>query len=593
MTNKSSVSTRSRLSFAARKAISNKGIHSSGMNSLKLKKQIQKATQNPTSISARIKKRRFDTLSITSQTTANSDNESQSESLAKKVIKSVQRLKKPISKGISTRKVQRAVAKAIISKGKKSVKKAKAVSTKKAKEIHDVDLHCPIDYKVKVYSDHGYAYDKMLNQSNMDANNNKFYVIQLLQDKTNSTKFWVWNRWGRVGVDGQNSLKGPMTLVNAKDEFKKKLNDKTNKGNYIEVKIDHGESNSRVAAGLKKINASSKPMSNEVRELVKLIFDENMLNIQLKSTGYDSRKMPLGKLSQQAINDGYKILAALMKGLKEGKDIEFCKDLSSQFYSIIPHDFGFQKMINFILDTEDKIKEKLKMLQTLSELQVATQTNEANSKSTDKVQANYDALDCTLDYVKEGSHEFDTIKKFFNNTKGYYNNLKIMDVYKVEKKKTFKDNLDNRMLLWHGSGIGNYVGILSQGLRIAPPEAPASGYLLGKGLYFADLLEKSAGYVGTNQKNEGLVLLVDVALGDMNKLYNHSYSAGNLPAGKNSVKCCGSKEPPKESWVNLDKSNVPAGKPVNTNLSRSVCHNEYVVYNTDQANFRYIIKVKY
>lgn len=30
-------------------------------------------------------------------------------------------------------------------------------------------------------------------------------------------------------------------------------------------------------------------------------------------------------------------------------------------------------------------------------------------------------------------------------------------------------------------------GILSQGLRIAPPEAPVTGYMFGKGVYFADV----------------------------------------------------------------------------------------------------------
>lgn len=32
--------------------------------------------------------------------------------------------------------------------------------------------------------------------------------------------------------------------------------------------------------------------------------------------------------------------------------------------------------------------------------------------------------------------------------------------------------LHNRRLLWHGSRVTNFAGILSQGLRIAPPEAP-------------------------------------------------------------------------------------------------------------------------
>ena len=35
-----------------------------------------------------------------------------------------------------------------------------------------------------------------------------------------------------------------------------------------------------------------------------------------------------------------------------------------------------------------------------------------------------------------------------------------------------------RMLLWHGSRLTNWVGILSQGLRVAPPEAPVTGYMV-------------------------------------------------------------------------------------------------------------------
>jgi len=44
-----------------------------------------------------------------------------------------------------------------------------------------------------------------------------------------------------------------------------------------------------------------------------------------------------------------------------------------------------------------------------------------------------------------------------------------------------------RRLLWHGSRATNFGGILSQGLRIAPPEAPVSGYMFGKGIYLADM----------------------------------------------------------------------------------------------------------
>jgi poly [ADP-ribose] polymerase 1 len=72
-------------------------------------------------------------------------------------------------------------------------------------------------------------------------------------------------------------------------------------------------------------------------------------------------------------------------------------------------------------------------------------------------------------------------------------------VFKVERKgeaekfEAFK-TLENRRLLFHGTAMANMLGILSQGLRIAPREAPSSGYMFGKGLYFADNFDKSAGY---------------------------------------------------------------------------------------------------
>ncbi len=49
-------------------------------------------------------------------------------------------------------------------------------------------------------------------------------------------------------------------------------------------------------------------------------------------------------------------------------------------------------------------------------------------------------------------------------------------------------------MLFHGSRLSNWAGILGQGLRIAPPEAPPTGYMFGKGVYFADMASKSANY---------------------------------------------------------------------------------------------------
>jgi poly [ADP-ribose] polymerase len=71
------------------------------------------------------------------------------------------------------------------------------------------------------------------------------------------------------------------------------------------------------------------------------------------------------------------------------------------------------------------------------------------------------------------------------------------------------------VLLWHGSRTTNFIGILSQGLRIAPPEAPVTGYMFGKGVYFADMSSKSANYCNADKTHPvGVLILAEVALGN-------------------------------------------------------------------------------
>ena len=50
------------------------------------------------------------------------------------------------------------------------------------------------------------------------------------------------------------------------------------------------------------------------------------------------------------------------------------------------------------------------------------------------------------------------------------------------------------------------------GLRIAPPEAPVTGYMFGKGVYFADMVSKSANYCCTHAGDPAGVLLLSEVL---------------------------------------------------------------------------------
>lgn len=79
------------------------------------------------------------------------------------------------------------------------------------------DPACPRAHSTKVAGDA----DVMLNQSNISANNNKFYRMQLLQE--GPSDHWLWTRWGRVGDKGQHQLQGPFDADTGLKEFNKKF----------------------------------------------------------------------------------------------------------------------------------------------------------------------------------------------------------------------------------------------------------------------------------------------------------------------------------------------------------------------------------
>ncbi len=92
---------------------------------------------------------------------------------------------------------------------------------------------------------------------------------------------------------------------------------------------------------------------------------------------------------------------------------------------------------------------------------------------------NFRSLNCGMSVLDPTGDEYKMVSKYLQNshgkTHGSYG-LELLDVFCMDKKAAHAPG-DNRMLLWHGSRLSNWVGILSQGLRIAPPEAPCTGYM--------------------------------------------------------------------------------------------------------------------
>ena len=117
--------------------------------------------------------------------------------------------------------------------------------------------------------------------------------------------------------------------------------------------------------------------------------------------------------------------------------------------------------------------------------------------------------------------------------------------------------------------------------------------MFGKGVYFADMVSKSANYCCTSKTNNtGLMILCEVALGNMNEKFAADYYAGNLPPGKQSTKGVGRTAPSDGEYI--EGVWAPNKSPVPISVgSTSLLYNEFIVYDVAQIKLKYLFRMKF
>ncbi|PIN07214.1 NAD(+) ADP-ribosyltransferase [Handroanthus impetiginosus] len=221
--------------------------------------------------------------------------------------------------------------------------------------------HIKAQYHVLQVGDE--IYDAMLNQTNVGENNNKFFVIQVLESDDGG-KFMVYFRWGRVGVKGQDKLNGPYTSQQAAiSEFEKKFFDKTKNHwfnrkefvshprSYTWLEMDYSETKSEPPVQQKQkskitLEPQESKLEARIAKFISLICNMSMMRQQMMEIGYNAEKLPLGKLSKSTILRGYDVLKRIADVIGQA-DRSTLAQLSGEFYTVIPHDFGFKKTSKF------------------------------------------------------------------------------------------------------------------------------------------------------------------------------------------------------------------------------------------------------
>ena len=465
--------------------------------------------------------------------------------------------------------------------------------------------------RYEVYAENGTVYNAMLNQTNIKDNNNKFYVLQVIKEK-DVESYWVYNKWGRIGRTVGDDLK---RFDSGKDaaikDFVKKFQSKTGnkwggefkkknkKYDLIEVDYSEKEEEEKSAADVKKNNSASK-LDLKLQELMKMIFDVSEWERSMTDLGFDVKKSPLGKLTKAQVKAGYETLKRVA-AIIDTKNKAGLEAACSEFYTRIPHNFGMKRPT--IIRTHAQVKEKIQLLESLDDVQSGMQIVKSDAGGeVCALDGYYKSLNCQLKPLDRQSSDYKLVDEFVGNTHAPTHSsyeLQLVDVYDVNRvsdNTRYQKSLSPKMLLWHGSRLMNWCGILSQGLRIAPPEAPVSGYMFGKGVYFADMVSKSANYCRASKRSPyGLLLLCEVAVGSMNEKLQADYRANELPCGKHSTKGVGRTSPDDGASRMLgDDVKVPLGKPkVQEVQGGYLLYNEYIVYDVTQVKPRYLVKVKF
>uniref|UniRef100_A0A672QQY9 Poly [ADP-ribose] polymerase n=1 Tax=Sinocyclocheilus grahami TaxID=75366 RepID=A0A672QQY9_SINGR len=472
-----------------------------------------------------------------------------------------------------------------------------------------VDPESGLENCAHVLDQNGKSYSATLGLVDIVRGTNSYYKLQLLEDDVKK-QYWVFRSWGRVGTTiGGNKLDKFYDKNSAMDNFCSVYEEKTGNAwassnftkypnKFYPLEIDYGQDEEAV----KKLTASAgtkSKLDKPIQDLIRLIFDVESMKKAMVEFEIDLQKMPLGKLSKRQIQSAYSLLSEVQQ---VGSEKALILDLSNRFYTLIPHDFGMKKPP--LLNNMDYIQQKVQMLDNLLDIEVAYSLLrggvEDNKK--DPIDINYEKLKTKIEVVDKSSSEAQLIQQYVKNTHAATHNtytLDVEEIFKIDREGEYQcfhpfKELHNRQLLWHGSRTTNYAGILSQGLRIAPPEAPVTGYMFGKGVYFADMVSKSANYCHTSQADPvGLILLGEVALGNMHELKKASHIT-KLPKGKHSVKGLGRTAPDPRAAVSLNGVDVPLGKGINTNIEdTSLLYNEYIVYDIAQVNLKYLLKIRF
>ena len=463
-----------------------------------------------------------------------------------------------------------------------------------------------------------------------------FYRMQLLHE-TNRDMFIVFTRYGRIGDTGQHQLtsfsKKEEALAEFKNIFKSKSGNEwenvstfhRQKKKYKLVKFMHTSEKECIKdfyADHHEQDLPATSLSESIKDVFKEVVNTKVLFSRMNEMRIDISKLPLSKLNKPEIMQALNLLFEIKKTAKELREerqvdvmhsdaekifelLDELAEMTSEFFELIPST-NYRTYAPPPMEDENTINHNITTVRQLLDVEVAVKIllgARLNIKQQHPIEYCYNSLNIKMVELDNLSVEKTAILDYMGVTYNY-GTSDTVKVFALERKGEVERFLPyahtkNRKLLWHGSRTMNFLGVLNKGLLIAPPEAPSTGHMFGKGIYFSDSFNKSYGYCGGG--NIKMILLCEVALGKPLQLYTATNVTTDMLAadGCDSVAALGKSTPnPRKDVVIANGMILPAGEMLERRSDAeqqrivSLNFNEYVVYNEAQVKIRYLCCLK-
>ena len=423
----------------------------------------------------------------------------------------------------------------------------------------------PKDYKVTAVQD--------LSCTVIKGNNNKYYHLEV---QVAGKLARVHSEYGRVGAKHPSREYRYVPPADAQAIFDAIIKSKTQRKNEPYVKIDLAKRDVGSTSAKKIVKAitggtAAKPApaakSKLDREVQRVVGDFFRATASFIETNL---QCPLGQLSREQIDSGRDVLdqAKLLVNAGQqvtGKTKAKLDELTSRFYSLIPHNFGFKKLdaSKLLLSDLVRIAQKEADLDVFLDAKNAATAMAAGAE----IDVKYKTLKAELSVIDRKDPIFKWLDKLVHATRAknhkFLGKIAIKSILRVSREQegdptgsVFLDNakriarecgkysaphvkkVDDRpdvnaalaklyqqanvWPVFHGTRNANMTGIITRGLLIRPAGAVHAGSMFGDGVYFAHQSTKALNYSSvkgsywaSGKDEAGFMFVADTAFGNM------------------------------------------------------------------------------